>query len=618
MELEVPRMVRLAWLARTAVASAAAAAALTAAAAARAAEPAEVYEKRCAVCHDHAAERTPSRDELRGMAPEEIVTALTRGAMRQQADGLSRDEVRELAAHISSRPFGTSALAEVKPNPCKGTLPPLRLADAQWNGWSRDLENTRYQPKPGLKATEVPRLKLKWARAYPGPTAFGQPSIVGNRLYVTSATGRLSALDPKTGCEYWTQDVGSGMRSVVVGELPKGSKVRFAAFFGDTRATAHAIDAETGAPLWNTPLAQHPFARVTGAPVFYQGRLYVPLSSGEEGAGANPKYGCCTFRGSLAALDAQSGAVIWQSQTIREPAHPSKTNSEGTQLYGPAGAAIWSAPTVDPRRGVVYVGTGNSYTDVDTDATDSIVAFELATGERRWIQQFTEHDNFVMRCAPGSAGQGNCPQTRGGDFDFGSSPILRTLAGGKQVLLAGQKSGVVYALDPDDGGKLLWRVQLGSGSVNGGVEFGPAADAETLYVAISDVLAESNPQPGLTALKIATGEKLWQTPTPTVACTWGVRACTRAQPAAVTAMPGVVFSGALDGHIRAYSTADGRIVWDFDTAGPFDTINGVRAEGGSIDGGGTTLGGGMLYVNSGYGIHSKHGRLLLAFSVDGK
>jgi polyvinyl alcohol dehydrogenase (cytochrome) len=288
-------------------------------------------------------------------------------------------------------------------------------------------------------------------------------------------------------------------------------------------------------------------------------------------------------------------------------------------LYGPAGAAVWLAPTIDPKRGVLYVGTGNSYTDVPTGGSNAIIAFELATGKIRWINQVLPNDNFIMNCR--QPGQGNCPEKAGPDFDFGSSPILRKLPNGKDVLLAGNKGGILFALDPDKEGKKIWEVKLSDGTALGGIEWGFTADDTTVFVPIADPFGPPDKRkPGLNAIKIATGEKLWSTPAPPAKCTWGTMRCSNAQSAAATAIPGIVFSGTSDGHLRAYAMSDGKIVWDFDTAAqPWEAVNGKPAKGGTIDGGGATIANGILYVNSGYGrILGMAGNALLAFSVDGK
>jgi polyvinyl alcohol dehydrogenase (cytochrome) len=590
-------------------------------------DAAKLYEQRCAACHDGAPanpqDRTPPKSALARRAPDEIIASLTTGSMKTQAAGLKELEIRALAVYLTGKqpsgPLDPSRIA----NRCQTPGGPINLKAPRWNGWSNDYDNTRYQPNPGLKAEDVPRLKLKWAFAYPATMAIGQPSIVGNRLYVTTDSGQVICLNAQTGCAYWAISAGAPVRtSVSVGPLPAGSKVKFAAYFGDERANVYAVDAETGKELWKIKVEDHPVSRITGSPVLHRDRLYVPVSSIEEAIGRSDKYECCKFRGSMVALDAFTGKLIWKTYSIPEEPKPYRKNTAGTQLYGPAGAAIWSAPTLDLKRGVLYAGTGNSYTDVPTGGPDAIVAFDLATGKIRWINQVLPNDNFIMNCR--QPGAGNCPKDAGPDFDFGSSVILRKLPNGpngKDVLLAGQKSGILFALDPDHQGKKLWEVKLGGGTALGGIEWGFAADAATAYVPMADPFGASDQRkPGLTAVKIATGEKLWHTPAPAAKCAWGAQRCTNAQSAAATLIPGVVFSGASDGHLRAYATGDGRVIWDFDTAAEaYDAVNGKQAKGGTIDGGGATIANGVLYINSGYGrIIGRAGNALLAFSVDGR
>jgi polyvinyl alcohol dehydrogenase (cytochrome) len=502
-------------------------------------------------------------------------------------------------------------------NLCKAAGAPINLKAPQWNGWGKDFDNSRYQPSPGIKAEEVPRLKVKWAWAHPGPMATGQPTIIGDRLFVTTELGQIYCLNAQTGCSYWTMNAGAAVRAAMsVGALPAGSKAKFAVYFGDEKSTVQALDAATGKLLWKTKIETHWLSRITGSPVLYGNRLYVPVSSFEETAGRDNKYECCKFRGSLVALDAYTGKIIWKSFTVQDEPKPFKKNSSGTQMYGPAGGAIWSAPTLDVKRRVLYVGTGNSYTDIETLHTDAIMAFDMDSGKIKWVYQATAKDNFLVGCR--QAGTGNCPDKGGPDYDFGSSPILRTLANGKQVLLAGQKSGVMWGLDPDNGGKPLWQIKIGNGGALGGIEWGFTADSENVYVPMADVSGAAR-KPGITALKIATGEQIWTVPAPKVACSWGTTRCLNSQSAAASSIPGVVFSGTTDGHLRAYSTKDGAILWDVDTAQAIKTINGGEKKGGTLDGAGPTIANGMLYTNSGYGrIIGQPGNLLLAFSVDGK
>ena len=533
--------------------------------------------------------------------------------------------------------LGGAAPAALADNPCPGPAGPVALGSAQWNGWGRSLDNTRYQPEPAIRAADVPKLALKWAFGYMGGTEFGQPTVVDERVFVTSSTGRVYSLDSKTGCTYWTYDAAAGSRTAVtIGELARARvaalprklkrtlahldviKAPSAAFFGDDTGTVYALDAQKGTLLWKTRVDPHPLARIIGAPTLYNDRLYVAVASTEDGAAANASYGCCTFRGSVAALDIAGGRILWKSYTVLEEPQPTRKNNAGIQEFGPAGAPITSAPTIDAKRSVLYVATGSSATGLEQSLTDAVVAFDLTAGKLRWVKQLAGRDAGTSGAA------------------FSSSPILRTLATGNQVLLAGQKSGVVYGLDPDHGGDILWQTKIGDSSagaagaagsdaspiagvvgppgvagIAGGVAWGSAVDHRNLYVAVSGLLAQpANTSGSLTALDITTGAARWHTASPEPACASAERSCSHGQAQAVTVMPGSVFSGAMDGHLRAYSTIDGKILWDFDTAKDFQTKNGIKASGGPLDLGGATIVNGTVYVNS--------GNALLAFSVDGR
>ncbi len=513
-----------------------------------------------------------------------------------------------------------AAAADSSGGHCTGAKP-FAPGAGDWNGWGVDASNSRFQSQPGLAAADVPRLKLKWAFGFPGETRTqSQPVIVGGRVFVGSTSGVVYSLDASTGCLYWTYDA-AGFVKAAPTIVRLGS--RWAAYFGDGVGWAYALDAETGRLLWKTKLDDHPAARVTGSPTYYKGRLYVPLASGEETLeAATPKYECCKFRGSLSALDAETGRVIWKTYTVPDPAKPYKTNAEGTALYGPAGAGIWSAPTIDEKRKRIYAGTGNSYTGIDLPTSDSILAFDLDSGSLLWAQQVTPGDNWV----PGCPKAANCPDKPGDDLDFGSAPALRTLSGGKQILVATQKSGVVYGMDPDDRGKVLWKTRIGVGSgMMGGIAWGAAHEGTTAYVAVADYNRPDG-TPGLYALRIDSGAKLWSTPAPK-------DAGNPAQAAAVSAMPGIVFSASFGGHLRAYAVgprmfngniaganlAPGQIVWDFDAHRDFPTVNQVSAKGGSFDGGGVAISRGMVITTCGYGFAGgAPGNVMLAFTVDGK
>jgi len=577
-----------------------------------------LYKQKCAVCHDEPQDRVPPLFLIRRRSAEDVIMTLTSGSMKQQAAGLSAEQIRALAIHLTGKQPGPPIDLSLGANRCAAAPKPISLKGPRWNGWGFDLDNSRFQPNPGIKAEDVPKLKVKWAWAHPGPMATGQPTIIGDRLYLTIEAGMIVSLNTQTGCTYWAMQPGAAVRAAVsVGPMPAGSKAKYAVYFGDEKSNVQALDADTGKLLWKTKVEDHFLSRITGAPILYRNRLYVPVSSFEETAGRDAKYECCTFRGSLLALDAYTGKILWKSFTVRNEPKPFKKNSAGTQMYGPAGGAIWSAPTLDLKRKLIYVGTGNSYTDIESEHTDAIVAFEMETGKIKWVNQATPKDSFLVGC--GRAGSaGNCPDKNGPDYDFGSSPVLRTLPNGKQILLGGQKSGVMWAFDPDANGKVLWQVKVGNGGALGGIEWGFAADAENVYIPVADP-GGAERKPGLTALKIATGERLWSVPAPKAQCSWGATRCNNSQSAAATVIPGVVFSGTADGHLRAYSTKDGAIVWEVDTAQPINTVNAGQAKGGALDGGGPTMANGVLYTNSGYGrLIGYPGNLLLAFTVDGK
>jgi polyvinyl alcohol dehydrogenase (cytochrome) len=511
-------------------------------------------------------------------------------------------------------------------NRCAPILKSSFSASASWTGWSPDPAGSRFQPasRVGLTAENVPHLKLKWAFGIPNvKLARTQPAIYRGRVYVGAADGTVYSLDAATGCVFWAT-TGKPVRSSGLAIGKSGSSD--AVFYGDPHGNAVALDAVSGKLLWATQVEKHPAAIITGTPTYYDGRLYVPVSSSEELAAARPGYQCCTFRGSVVALDAASGEIVWKTYTVADAPTPREKSKNGTQTFGPSGVAVWSAPTIDVAKRRIYIGTGDNYSEPDTDMSDSLVALDLASGKILWSKQFTSGDAYNVACASGpgsnpSTGRStaNCPDSAGPDYDFGSSPILETLPPGKRVVVMGQKAGLVYGVDPDAQGKLLWRQRAGVGGLLGGVQWGPASDGKNVYVAVSDLAfigGAYDPAKGggIIAYSLGSGKQLWKTPPP--GC--GDRAqCSPAQSAAVTAIPGVVFSGSIDAHLRAYDTRNGKIIWDFDAFRPFDATDGIAAKGGSFDVGGPVVAGGMLYVVSGAaGFGGMSGNVLLAFTPE--
>jgi polyvinyl alcohol dehydrogenase (cytochrome) len=551
------------------------------------------------------------------MTPEQILAALETGPMAPQAQGamISRAERRALAEYLSGKAFG-SAPANPIPQSAfcatSGNKLQNSLAGPLWNGWGVTITNTRFQPAgdAGLTADDVPQLKLKWAFGFPGATsASSQPVVAGDRVYVGSWEGDFFSLDAKTGCIQWAMQAESGVRSAAT--IGKSKDGRLALYFGDLAANLYALDAVTGKQLWKVRVDEYPAARITGSPVLYDGKLYVPVSSREESRVGPENFACCGFRGSVVALDAASGKQLWKTYTIEQKAQPTQKNRSGTQLKGPSGVAVWTAPTIDVRRGLLYIGTGNDYSSPASSMSDSIVALDMKSGKIRWFRQFTQNDIWNGDCRQKDRDPAFCPDADAPDFDFSASSTLVDLEGGRQILVVQNKSAIVYALDPDQQGKIVWQQRIGKGS--SGAVWGPAIDPDRhLYAGLADGRLGG----GLVALDLLHGgEKLWSTPAPPCG---DKKPCSQVQDAALTAIPGVVFSGSIDGHLRAYSTTDGKILWDYDTAHEFTAVNGVTSKGGSISDGGPAIVGGMLFINSGYSHHSgiMPGNVLLAFSVN--
>jgi len=586
---------------------------------------AAVFERACASCHAKPApdSRAPTREVLRNVAPEAILTTLTVGNMFRQGSELTDAERRAVAGFLAGRPVGTAAPPSIVGR-CQATPAPLQasMLDAGWNGWGAGVANTRFQPaaRAGITAATAPRLKLKWAYGFAGVnSARSQPAVLGGRVFVASESGDVVALDAKRGCTYWTYHAQAGIRTAVsVGPYQSANangrvlSAGFAVYFSDGSATAYAVDATTGKEIWHRKVDDHPYARATGSLTLYQNRVYVPTAGvGEEGQGGTPRYECCTFRGSVTALDASTGAVIWKSYTITEAPKPRAKNANGVQTWGPAGAGVWGAPTVDAARRAIYITTGNNYSGPVTPTSDAIIALDMETGKIRWSFQPTTNDVWTGGCRPTNPADSNCPEALGPDHDFSISPLLTKGPIGRDVVIALQKSGMAYAVDPDKGTK-VWEYKTSEGSGMGG-QWGIASDDTQVYFGVNGPRTAPG---GMRATTIDSGQEVWSKPAAERLC-GNARGCSAAQGAALTTIPGLVFSGSQDGGVRAYSTKDGSIVWTFDTNKEFETVNGVTANGGAIDGPGPVIADEMVYVTSGYvSLIGRPGNVLLAFGVD--
>ena len=575
------------------------------------------FQQHCMGCHGNPnLERVPTPDAIRQMSPERIYDALTIGVMKVQGDQLTDDQKKMLATFLSGRPLGSMKAGDAKdmPNQCASN-PPLGdpASGPSWNGWSPDVVNSRFQSAKAarLRAGQVPRLKLKWAFGYPtGLSAYSQPTVVSGRIFIGTDIGYVYSIDASSGCVYWSYPARGNVRGAVTVAPIKGHPAtKYAVYFGDAHANIYAVDAQNGKELWMTRVDDHFVARITAAPKVYGGLMYVPVSSSEEFSASNLDYPCCTGRGSVVALDANTGARVWKTYFVGEP-KPTRKNSRGVQQYSPSGAGIWNSPTIDAKRGALYVGTGDGQSRPVPETTDAVVALDLKTGEILWHFQAQADDAFMGGCS-GPEKTDNCPDPNGPDQDIGNSPILRKLANGKSVVVFGMKNGTVTALDPDNKGAVVWTthvVDIPKGQEHtfaallNGVVWGGAADDKNVYYGLQSG--------GMVALKLATGDVVWRAAFPKPA---GARVINSA---AATMMPGVVFLAGSDGALHALSTADGRVLWEYDTAQKFDTVNKVEARGGAIASIGPSIVNGMLFIGSGYAVTgSNFGNVLLAFSV---
>jgi polyvinyl alcohol dehydrogenase (cytochrome) len=557
---------------------------------------------------------------MRRMSAEQILESLERGAMRTRAAERSRAQRRTLAEYLSGKPLSANSGGSMPTSAFCGAAPAPRadvLAGPAWNGWGNGIGNTRFQSAgaAGLKADDLPRLRLKWAFGFPGATSAGtQPVVIGGRVYVATAEGDLYVLDAKTGCVHWTLEVEAGIRSAIT--LEQRGNGQLVAYFGDQAANVYAVDANVGKVLWRVEIDEHPHAAITAAPQLFSGRLYVPVSSREESQVGDPRYPCCSFRGSVVALDAATGARVWKTYTVAETPVPTTKNSVGTQLYGPAGGAIWNTPTIDTRRNVLYVGTGNNFAPPATELSDSLLALDLNTGAIRWSRQVTENDIWNGSCRQPDREAAVCPDKDAPDFDFTGSALLVDVGNGRQLIVVGNKSGVIFGFDPDAAGTIVWQRRVAVGSSSGGVFWGSATDGVNIYAANADFHADKPAASGgMNAVDLRTGSVVWSVPG--AGCV-NKAPCKPSQAAAVTLIAGAAFSGTMDGRLRAYSTRDGKVLWDYDSARDFVTVNGLKANGGSMSNSGPAIVDGMLYVNSGYSHHGGilPGNVLLAFGLN--
>ncbi|MFT4583732.1 MAG: polyvinyl alcohol dehydrogenase (cytochrome) [Gammaproteobacteria bacterium] len=567
----------------------------------------------------------PSPAALKERSPLDLYTVITSRPMAAYARHLSHVERRAIAEFPTAKSLGDIAIGAAaipqaaycahKPNA------PLKELDSGWNGWGNGLENMRYPPaaRAGLAAQDVSKIKPKWVFGVPAvATMSGHPVVADGRLFFGTISGLVVALDAASGCALWVFEASTGVRAApILGKLNDG-KINL--FFGDLGGNVYAIDPNTGSLEWRMLADEHTHLRITGAPVYHGNRLYVPLSSLEEVAGAMPDYECWTFQGAVLSADATNGGKIWKRSTLSAPPKKQGMNTLGVQRWAPSGAAIWAVPTLEPTTNSIYIVTGDSYSDPAAPESDTVMAIAMDTGDVKWVTQTTADYAFTVACMDSSPESLlACPDSYGPDLDFGASAVLITKSDGTRLLLAGQKSGWMYALDPNNG-KIIWKTEVGPGGIEGGIEWGFAVDGEKAYVALSSAFEKGPGEAGgIAALDLNDGHKIWEVDPHQGTCAAKER-CNTGQLAAVSVIDGAVFSGSLDGSIRAYDTATGAVLWAYDTARPFDAVNGIDTYGGALNGPGPAIANGHVYVNSGYGRWNVFmpGNALIALRIEGK
>ena len=594
-----------------------------AATSATARDSAAIYTDVCAGCHEGQVPKAPHSVTFQIIGPQAILAALTEGVMKEQGAQLTAEERERLAEFLGGRKL---AVEDQQPPPrCDAAVAALHFAESPVvPDWGMTRSNARFvdAQSAALPVARIADLELEWAFAFPGATrARSQPTVGGGAIFVGSQDGTVYALDFDSGCVRWTFRADAEVRNApaIATTAGKDRDAQARIYFGDLIGNVYALDAMTGASLWQQRVDDHPKVAITGSPRFHDGRIYVPMSSNEWAAAADPAYECCTFRGGVAALDAATGELIWKTYSIADAPAQAGKNAAGATRWHPAGAPVWNSPTIDAKRGRLYVGTGEAYTSPAADTSDAVLAIALEDGELLWHYQSIAGDAWNMACFIG--GGPNCPEENGPDLDIGAPPVLITLDDGRDVLVVGQKSADVFALDPENG-KKLWGRRLGRGGFAGGVHWGLAAEGTRVYAPSADTLflptdaERGEAKQGLFALDAATGATLWYTPAPDVCTEETKPACDAGLSAPPTAIPGIVFAGGFDGVLRAYDAADGNVLWEYDTNREFEALGGLAAHGGSIESAGPVVANGAVLVNSGYLFGGRlPGNVLLKFTV---
>ena len=410
----------------------------------------KLFDRHCASCHDNPAMHAPSREALSGFSKETVMVALEFGKMQPMATHLSKTERGLIAIYLAGSAPADEWIAE---HGCEAAA--AEGGTEYVTNWGLGNHNRRFVPdaRAGIDRANVAELELAWSLAFPKVTDMrSQPAIIGNTLYFGDKTGKLYAIDRKTGCIRAHTEVLSGIRSAItVATLGNGRKLLV---FADSMASIYALDPVTLKTVWQQAARIYDTSVITGSISYHDDRLFVPVSSYEVAVSGSPSHVCCKSHGGVIALNATDGRQLWEWHGTAEATVQGK-NPAGADIYGPSGVSVWSTPTIDAKRNRIYFGTGENLSRPATDTSDAIIALDMDSGELIWKFQALADDVWNAACLNGGP---NCPTNPGGDFDFGASVILAQLPVGRELLLAGQKSGDVYALSPD--GEVLWRQQV--------------------------------------------------------------------------------------------------------------------------------------------------------------
>jgi polyvinyl alcohol dehydrogenase (cytochrome) len=598
---------------------------------------ASIYRLRCAACHDNPeATRAPAKATLSAMSVPVLNFALTKGKMQAQAAGLSEDERVQLIEYLTGKSRATSdtwSQAMACKTPARPFDPRVTPAVLTF-GFDARQTRTLTARQTGLTRAKLSSLELAWAIGFPVTTMVrAQPAVVGSMVFLpmaeSAAMYAFDVSDPAKPCLRW------------VYHTPNGAPLRTSAAYGVTAdgtpllvfsgldTTVHAVDARTGKALWTRTVGVYSYSLTTGTPRVLKDRVIVPVSQFEIMEAHDNKVACCTNHGYVLSLDPKTGAQQWRYDTMPDAATV-RDRGDGKPLLGPSGAPIWNSPVVDERRGLIFFGTGESNSPPAHPNTDALVAIRLKDGTEAWSHQATADDIFNVGCGRSPRPEMlNCVQaseTVYRDVDFGASLILGRLQDGRDLLFAGQKSGAVWALDPDTG-KVAWRRDIGTGAPNGGIHWGIALSGDTLVVPVAQIgrplpggpAIDPDLTPGLYGLDAASGEIRWRFAA-RPDCENGrdkkAPRCTRLYgfSGAPTVIDGAVVEGSLDGVLHVIDASTGKLLWRYDTLRDFETLNGVAGRGGSIDAASIVGVNGLVLVGSGYGMFGQApGNVLLAF-----